>query len=108
MSCEPNAALAAKAGACTVPTAKLAERQDFHWDTGPATNSFARLQLTATGNPPATTLLVRCVVNFSPIPFPNHPATAREDVFRPVGQLIPGKDGVLNTAQANLSGVAVI
>ena len=27
------------------------------------------------GNPPAATLVARCVVNFSPIPFPNHPAT---------------------------------
>ena len=41
-------------------------------------NSIARWQQpTATGNPPAATLAARCVVNFSPIPFPNHPATAQ-------------------------------
>jgi len=39
-------------------------------------NSIARWQPTATGNPPAATLIARCVADFPPIPFPNHPVTA--------------------------------
>jgi hypothetical protein len=39
--------------------------------------SITRWQPMVTGNLPAATLVARCVVNFFPIPFPNHPATTR-------------------------------
>jgi hypothetical protein len=40
-------------------------------------NSPVQLAPLAAENPPAATLVSRCVVNFFTIPFPNHPATAR-------------------------------
>ena len=65
-----------------VPLARSFSREwQLLWKRQPhppaVVNSIARRQPTTTGNPPAATLVARCVVNFPPIPFPNHPATAR-------------------------------